>query len=1102
MATHQGSTNDDHQNELDLRVQQLEESWRSGTVPDLAAILANVEAADRQYFTAECVKVDMEYRWRRGDQVLIEEYLKMWPDVLHNDMAIRELLESECSSRTLFASPPTAEEIQKRFPSVAADIDLRQITESAMTDRADLQRNSDATPAEPDEDTDRGSTKQPPVVLLGERLGRYKIMGRLGGGGQGDVYHAVDTLIARDVALKLLRNSDSKVLERFAREPQFAARVKHKNICPVYDAGTIAGMHFIAMELVEGESIQQRIEKEGPFDIRCAAEIIRDIAGAVAQVHAAGVVHRDIKSGNIMLNSEDAPVLMDFGLARTASETDTLTTTHSFAGTLAFMSPEQARGYVPDYRSDIYSLGAVLYHMLTGSVPFGTLPAEFYIHIGKSQPPNPRRLRGELHRDLDTICRKAMAIRPEDRYKSADEMAEALQRFLDGRPQVASRPGSGRHRRRWIAAIAALLSSAIVGACLLTTEDQIRWIETEGSVHAYAVDESEGRMFVASDPRTKTYPIWEYSLTSGRQLGEPVTFGDHHQHTGLMLSRDRRYLFATNFYFDYISRIGLDGARQPEPIRIIGEEKVMGDAWRWASGFAVNGDGSVAVVPMGQDQRPEPPGGIINDQLAIVDLSRNPPVLVAEVLLQDEPWGYGRCIPPDENAIYLTTSPQPLTDTHKVYRVELTPPYSQESLEIPDGRLQDVEVSTRLNRVFVADPANRRVWVIDRSQFGSGTPKKFCDLEGRAPMDLAIHEDSNLMAVVCSDSRSLHFVDAGNGRELARFDGLRPNCGHVRFSRDGSFVTVACQSMRGGIGVVDVPEFSTKIAFASNRAGGTDQIYTMNVDGADAKPLFNYPSYAHDRHPQWSPTGEHIAFVTDRAPKTHIAVAKHDGTALHIFENSSPRAGGGISWAADGSGIAYVAANGCEIHQLEVSSGKPRQIPCNLPSPHQEIHSVSWETGNSLIIGAMPMRNSVRMELFRVDVATGETTQLTNEQESESHCHLPIVSRGGRIAILRDLVRDGPPDGIYLLHPEKAAEEMFEKLTLDGPPNQLIEMHNWFPNGDKIIFTDLGPRGRFRHLFVLDVNSKTYKQLTSGKFDNGFPDVSPPLPIPSIKAKR
>jgi WD40 repeat protein len=614
------------------------------------------------------------------------------------------------------------------------------------------------------------------------------------------------------------------------------------------------------------------------------------------------------------------------------------------------------------------------------------------------------------------------------------------------------------------------------------------------SVLSYAADDEANRLFIADGQGKKSYPIREFDLASGLEVGEPIPFDDLHIHKSLQLSPDNRYLFATNFYFEFISRIDLNGSREPESIRIIDAEKERGDAWRWDNGMALTPDGKFAVVPLGNDGRAVDPEGICNDQLSIVDVSQEPAKLLVEIPLEDEPQSMHVEIPSDEDAVYLATSPQPTTDVPAVYRVALTPPYVQQKFAIPEGTPKDVVVSTRLNRVFISDEGHRRIWMVDRGEFGNAQPGEFLTLEQRAPRALALHEPRHLLAVVCMASRTLHLLDSVSGRELARYERMRVGCDRPTFVDSGRRLLLNANSPEGGVAVIEVPNFEIRIAFSSDRAGGTDQIYTMRSDGSDVQPLFSQPSHAHDRHPRWSPDGRYIAFITDRNPHWNVAVVRADGTDLRIFDDTNPVLNGGPKWSPSGDRLAYVTMDQLEIHSLEVESGTVSEIPCDLQATSNEVLSICWESAETLILVAQPIRNALKREIYRLDLTTGHTTALTNEQELESSCTRPALSRDGRIATQRDLVRDGPPAGIYLLNEGMPHETMFDELTFRGPPLRFFRFFDWFPYGDQIVFTAMPEDDSFYHLYVLDISNRSYRALTFDSWNDDYPDVSPPLP--------
>ena len=267
----------------------------------------------------------------------------------------------------------------------------------------------------------------------------------VGSGGMAEVYRARDDLLGREVAVKVLSqrfSKDAAFIERFRREAQAAANLNHPNIVSLYDYGSEPDANFIVMEFIDGKTLAEIISEEGPLLPERAASIARDVAEALTRAHAAGLVHRDIKSANIMLNTAGQTKVTDFGIARAlgTSAEATMTQTGMVIGTAAYLSPEQAQGNPVDARSDVYSLGCVLHEMLTGSAPFtGDTPLSIaYKHVRETAP-RPSSLNPDVPAPLDAITMKAMAKNPDNRYASAAEMSHDLQRFLSGH-QVEATP--------------------------------------------------------------------------------------------------------------------------------------------------------------------------------------------------------------------------------------------------------------------------------------------------------------------------------------------------------------------------------------------------------------------------------------------------------------------------------------------------------------------------------------------------------------------------------------------------------------------------------------------------------------------------------------
>ena len=269
--------------------------------------------------------------------------------------------------------------------------------------------------------------------------GRYAVLEPVGSGGMAEVYRARDELLGRDVAVKVLNDRlsrDKSFVERFKREAQSAANLNHPNIVSLYDYGSDEGAYYIVMEFIEGKALGEMVAESGPFLPERAAEITADVAAALERAHSSGIVHRDIKPNNIMVTTGGQTKVTDFGIARAlgaSTEQTQMTQTGMVIGTAAYLSPEQAQGNPVDARSDVYSLGCVLYEMLAGKAPFsGDTPlAIAYKHVREDADP-PSTVNPDVPRELDAITLKALAKNPDNRYASAHEMREDLGRFLSG----------------------------------------------------------------------------------------------------------------------------------------------------------------------------------------------------------------------------------------------------------------------------------------------------------------------------------------------------------------------------------------------------------------------------------------------------------------------------------------------------------------------------------------------------------------------------------------------------------------------------------------------------------------------------------------------
>ena len=279
--------------------------------------------------------------------------------------------------------------------------------------------------------------------MIGKMLGnRYEILEQLGGGGMAIVYKGRDTILNRMVTIKLLRpdyTSDEDFVRRFRREAQAVASLSHPNIVSIYDVGREKDMDYLVMEYVDGEDLRSIIKREGPLEPSKAVRIARQICDALDHAHEHNIVHRDVKPHNILITRSGRAKLTDFGIAMEASAA-TMTTSDTIVGSVHYLSPEQARGEAPDFRSDIYSLGVVLYEMLAGGIPFtGDTPISIALKHVQSFPDPISKRNPDIPESLESAAMKALNKEPEKRYQSAREMSFRLEESLLGDDDGATR---------------------------------------------------------------------------------------------------------------------------------------------------------------------------------------------------------------------------------------------------------------------------------------------------------------------------------------------------------------------------------------------------------------------------------------------------------------------------------------------------------------------------------------------------------------------------------------------------------------------------------------------------------------------------------------
>jgi eukaryotic-like serine/threonine-protein kinase len=487
--------------EIDAACDRFERAWRAGHRPDVAEFLANVPVNARAQLFRDLLSLDLEYRRRLGEQPEARSYCEQFPE---------------------FAAP-AANAFNVQSSSSPKTTGVLENGSGCPT------VGSSACPATPGPDQLGFSLNEP----LEFGAAGFEVLGELGRGGMGVVFKARQVALNRTVALKVVKSgafASEAELIRFQSEAEAVAQLDHPNIVPIYEVGNCRGQHFFSMKLVNGTSLDRRLE-EFARDPRASARLVATVAQAVHHAHQRGVLHRDLKPANVLVDENGEPHVTDFGLAKRLDGSQDATLSGAVLGTPSYMSPEQASGSrgAISTSTDVYGLGTILYTLLAGRAPFaGTTLIDTLEMVRTQSPEPPTLLNPHVPRDLEIICLKCLEKEPQRRYQSALALAEDLDRWRIGLP-ILARPASAAtrfvfwcRRNPALATLAALLLLALSSGMAGITW---KWREADRQrTQAEAVNELLTRRLLAGashdlDPRDSNLTVRAMIDRTAAQLG-------------------------------------------------------------------------------------------------------------------------------------------------------------------------------------------------------------------------------------------------------------------------------------------------------------------------------------------------------------------------------------------------------------------------------------------------------------------------------------------------------------------------------------------------------------------------------------------------------